>query len=128
MPHGAGKAGTNGVGAWDLGTPVRTPILGSTYPLRLVNGLAGSSPIVVIGTPLPAGFPLPPIGTIYVLPIIVTISMPPFNATNTSVLPLSIPNGANLCGLTLGWQGFWPDPGAVGFLGHSNGLTLIFGD
>jgi hypothetical protein len=122
-----GKLGTNGVGAWDLGTPVRHPVLGRDYPMRLVNGVAGASPIVAIGTPLIAGFPLPGIGTVYVLPIITTITLPPFDNLNVSLLRLPVPHASNLCGLILGLQGLWGDVGAGG-IGHSDGLQLLFGN
>lgn len=125
---GAGKAGTNGVGSWSLGTPVRTPILGRDYPMRLVNGFAGSAPIVALGTPLVSGVPFPPVGTVYVLPIFATLAMPAFDNLNVSLLRLPIPHGANLCGLNLGAQAFWGDPGAAGSIAHSNGLDLTLGN
>lgn len=126
---GAGKAGTNGVGAWDLGaSPVRTPAIGRDFPMRLVNGVAGQSPICAIGTAFPTGLPLPPIATIYLNPIITTFTMPAFSAANVSSLRLPIPHGANLCGLSLGFQAFWGDTGAPGFIGHSDGLSLTLGN
>jgi len=128
VAYGAGKSGTNGIGAWDLGSPVRTPILGRDYPMRVINGFAGSSPIVALGTPFASGIPLPPIGTVYVTPIITTITMPAFNSSNVSVLRLPIPHGNNLCGLTLGLQAFWGDPGASASICHSDGLQITLGN
>lgn len=125
---GTGKAGTNGVGGWDLGTPVRNPILGRDYPLKLINGVSGASPVVAVGTPFPAGLPLPPIGTIFVSPILTTFSMPAFNASNTSTARIPVPHGSFLCGAALGWQGFWADAGAAGGIGHSDGLALVLGN
>lgn len=127
--YGAGKNGTNGIGQFDLGpAPTRTPVLGRDYPLRIVNGVAGQSPILAIGNQFPAGFPLPPIGTIYVNPVITTFPMPAFDSTNASTFRLPIPHGTNLCGLTLAFQGFWGDPGAAGLIGHSDGLLLTLGN
>ncbi|HEY8536376.1 MAG TPA: hypothetical protein VIL25_07995 [Vicinamibacterales bacterium] len=126
--YGAGKSGTNGIGAWDLGTPVRTPILGRDYPLRLINGFSGSAPIVALGTPFASGIPIAPVGVVYVNPILVTIPLPAFDASNASELRLPIPHGANLCGLQLGVQGFWGDPGAAGSIGHSDGLLITVGN
>jgi len=126
--YGVGKSGSSGIGGWNVGSPVRNPVLGRDYPMRLINGFAGSSPIVALGTVFGSGFPFPPIGTIYVNPIITTISMPAFNNANTSTLRLPIPHGANLCNLTLGAQAFWGDPGASGSIGHSDGLQLTLGN
>jgi hypothetical protein len=125
---GAGKSGTNGIASWDLGTPVRHPVLGRDYRLRIINGLSGSSPLVFIGTPFAAGVPVPPFGTLHVLPVITTLSMPAFNANNVSSLRLPVPHGSNLCGLVLGWQAFWGDPGATGSVCHTNGLELTLGN
>jgi hypothetical protein len=125
---GTAKAGTNGLPTWDLGTPVRTPILGRDYPLSISNGFAGSAPIVFIGGAIPSGLPFPPFGTIYVSSI-TTITMPAFSNLNRSVLRLAIPHGANLCGLNLAFQGFWADPAGAGFpLAHTQGLDLTLGN
>ncbi len=125
---GAGKAGTNGVGAWSLSSPVRHPVLGRDFALRLSNGVAGASPILFIGTSIAGGLPLPPFGTLYVNTI-TSIPMPAFNATFNSTLRLAIPHGSNLCGLNLAFQGWWGDAGAAGFpVGHSNGLDLTLGN
>lgn len=126
--YGAGKSGTNGVASWDLGTPVRNPVLGRDYPLRIINGFAGSSPLVFIGTPNGPGIPVPPFGTLHVFPVLTTLSMPAFNANNVSSLRLPVPHGNNLCGLILGWQAFWGDPGATGSVCHTNGLELTLGN
>jgi hypothetical protein len=126
--YGAGKLGSNGVGAWDLATPVRNPVLGRDHVLRLVNGFPGSSPVVLIGNPQVSGIAFPPFGIVYVLPIITSFFLPPFGAASSTSMRLPIPHGANLCGLVLGLQGFWGDPGAAGLLAHSNGLQLRLGN
>jgi hypothetical protein len=126
--YGAGKSGTNGIATWDLGTPVRNPVLGRDYPLRIINGFSGSSPLVFIGTPLANGIAVPPFGTLFVFPVLTTLSMPAFNANNVSSLRLPVPHGPNLCGLVLGWQAFWGDPGATGSVCHTNGLELTLGN
>jgi hypothetical protein len=127
--YGVGKAGSNGVGAWDLGNPVRTPILGRDFGLALVNGVAGQQPTILIGAPNPGGIPLPPIGTLYVLPIFTSFAVPQFNSAHRCTVRLRVPHGAHLCGVTLGFQALWADPGATGFpLGHSDGLSATFGD
>ncbi len=126
--YGAGKEGSRGFGAWDPGSPPQRPVLGRDYPLRLVDGRAGSVPIVAVGTQMAAGLPFAPVGRIYVLPIAVTLAMPSFDSQGVSALRLPIPHEPALSGASLAWQGLWVDPGAAGSIGHSNGLLLTLGN
>jgi hypothetical protein len=121
--YGVGKAGSVGVGTWDASG--RRPQLGSDFLLKLVNGPVGQSPVIALGTQV--NIPFPPIGTIYVNPI-TSFFIGPFDATNTSSLFLRLPHGDFLCGAILAMQGFWGDAGAPGFIGHSQGQRITFGN
>ncbi|MEZ5966217.1 MAG: hypothetical protein R3F56_20440 [Planctomycetota bacterium] len=117
-PYGAAKAGTPGLAEWVL----NRPFAGQSVPLAIGNGLTGAAPIVVIGTSQ-TNVPLPPFGTIYVLPV-TSFSMAPFDGTGVSSLPLQVPN---LSSGTVHFQTFWADSGAAGGIAHSSGLTWSIG-
>lgn len=124
--YGAGKLGTNGVGAWDLGTPVRQPVLGSVFPLALVNGVLGS-PVFVALSASPCSLPLP-CGTLLVCPPFVEFTLPPFDASFKSLGHVQVPHGTSYCGMNVYLQAFWADPDASCGYGHSNGLKVRLGD
>ncbi|MBL8900795.1 MAG: hypothetical protein JNM84_24400 [Planctomycetes bacterium] len=128
--YGVGANGLNGVGAWVLGdaaVPVRTPILGSCYPLRLENGVLGQIPHVVLGTQ-GCGLPIPCGATLLVCPPDLVFTMPAFDAAFESQLCVPIPHGSWLCGACVYLQAFWLDPSLGCGLGHSDGLQLCLGN
>lgn len=118
VTYGAAKAGTPGLSEWVL----NRPFAGQSIALAVSNGLTGAAPIAVLGT-TQANLPLPPFGTIYVVPV-TSFSMPPFDATGVSSLALTVPN--TNAG-TVHFQTFWADTGAAGGLAHSSGLTWSIG-
>lgn len=127
--YGFGKRGANGVGAWDLGSPARTPVLDRDYTLRLVRGVPATPPIVLFGPQFAAGVPIPPLAsTLWISPVFGNLAMPMFDATGTSVMRLPVPAAVNLCGARIAFQGVWLDPLAAAMLGHSDGLLLTLGD
>ena len=124
--YGAGKLGSNGVGAWDLGSPVHQPVLGSVFPMTLRNGVPGSVPVVLLSASA-CTFALP-CATLFVCPPFVQFTMPPFDSSNTSMGHIEIPHGTTYCGVTVYLQAFWADSGASCNFGHSDGLKITLGD
>lgn len=115
---GTAKAGTNGVPAW----ADNRPFAGTTAVLEVRNGVAGASPLLLIGTTTTT-FPFPPFGTVFVLPV-ANVTMPAFNAGNISKMNLAIPPvGAGFAH----FQAFWPDAGAAGGMAHTEGMTWNIG-
>lgn len=124
--YGIGKLGTNGIGAWNLGSPIHQPVLGSVLPLTVVNGVTGSMPIVLLGSSA-CSFALP-CATLLVCPPFLEFVLPPFDTSFESMGHIQIPHGTNYCGLTAYLQAFWADSGATCGYGHSNGLQLTLGN
>jgi hypothetical protein len=116
--YGTAKAGTPGLPAWTL----NRPFAGFPANLEVTNGITGAAPIVIIGT-AQANVPLPPFGTVYVIPV-TSFSMPPFNGSGVSTLPLLVPN---LNSGTVLFQALWADAGAAGGVAHTNGLSWSIG-
>lgn len=117
-PYGTAKAGTPGLPAWI----VNRPFAGVPANLAIGNGLAGAAPIAIIGT-MTANVPLPPFGTVYVVPV-ATFPMPAFNGSGVSSLPLQVPA---LNSGVVHFQALWADAGAAGGLAHTGGLTWSIG-
>lgn len=115
---GVAKPGSAGLPVWTL----NRPFSGVATPLQITSGPTGAAPIVFIGTTT-TNFPLPPLGTVYVIPV-TTFNMPAFNASGVSTLNLNVP------GLNSGvvhFQGLWADGGATGGVAHTSGLTWSIG-
>ncbi|MBL8901013.1 MAG: hypothetical protein JNM84_25510 [Planctomycetes bacterium] len=128
--YGVGSLGTNGIGAWVLGdaaVPVRTPVLGSCYPLRLEHGYAGMIPFVVLGTQS-CQLPVTPCVDLLVCPPWFEFTMPAFDASFESQLCIPIPQGNEFCGACFYLQAFWLDPATPCGLAHSEGLQLCLGN
>jgi hypothetical protein len=117
------KPGTNGIPRWG-NNPLY--VCGQSE-LKVENGFAGSAPFVVLGIPPGVCVPVPPFGTLAVLPIAASFMMPPFNANNVSALCLEVPWDVNLCGASLNFQAFFADPGAAGGIAHTDGCTFTIG-
>jgi hypothetical protein len=115
-PFGAAKPGTPGLPEWTL----NRPFAGTVTGLQITNGVAGAAPIALIGTQT-INFPLPPIGTVYVVPV-TTFSMPAFSAMGVSTVNLTIPIAG-----TVHFQAIWADAGAAGGFAHTGGLTWQIG-
>ena len=121
--YGAGKAGTNGVPAFDTSV---LPFLGSTGNLTINNGVAGS-PFLILGGAA-TNIPFAPFGTILVdLTGAAMFSGAPFDGANKSVTPIPIPNGINLCNANVFIQAFLGDAGALGFVSHTDGMIWTLG-
>jgi hypothetical protein len=117
------KPGTNGQPAWGSSRL----FTGSTSELRVRNGLSGSTPIVILGTPPGVCTLVPGIGSVAVLPISTTFTMPAFDAARQSSLCLPIGGNANLCGAQFNLQAFFGDAGAAGGIAHTDGVTFTIG-
>lgn len=117
-PYGTAKPGTNGLPQWTL----NRPFAGFPANLEVTNGVAGATPIALIGT-VQSNVPLPPFGTVYVVPV-TSFSMPSFNASGTSSLPLPVPV---LNSGIVHFQALWADTGAAGNVAHTSGLTWSIG-
>lgn len=122
ISYGAGKAGTNGVAAINS----TLPRLGQQVVLTVTNGIAATSPFLLVGLSR-ANVVLPPLGTLYVLPT-VTVSMPSFDATNTSTLRLEVPHGPQNGGVVIDLQSVFLDAGALGGISHTGGLEWLLGN
>lgn len=124
QPYGLGKAGSNGTPSFDTSV---LPLLGRVARLTIDNGFAGRIPCVVVGAAR-ADNPSPPFGTILVdLGSAALINGSAFDATNRSVTQIVIPNGLDLCSVSVHIQAFVDDPGAVGSVSHTSGLTWTLG-
>jgi hypothetical protein len=119
-----GKPGTNGLPTWG-----NNPLfVGGQTELKVLNGLAGASPIVLIGAGPQVCVPLPPFGTLAVSPILANFMMPPFNTSNNSQLCITVPNNPGLCGGRLYMQAWFADPAAAGFpVAHTDGAEFVIG-
>jgi hypothetical protein len=121
--YGAGKPGTLGipqlvaVGAPDLGVP---------SGLRLVNGLPGAVPILVVGL-APAALPFDG-GTLLVQPDAI-VTLPAISANGSLAIDFDEREDVDLCGVSLHYQVFFVDPGAAGALhtAQSNAVTRELG-
>ncbi len=117
------KPGTNGSPVWDL---VAQPFTATSMPLTINFGLPTASPICALGTG-PTSIALPPVGTICVFPIPLTIPLSAFDANGSSSTRIPIPGNSSMCGVNLFLQAFFADAGASGGIAHTDGLALRFG-
>lgn len=118
--YGAAKVGTNGLPVW----AANRPFTGMwNYEFRISNGVAGASPVVLLGTSQ-LNFVLPGIGTLLVNPL-VTFGISPFDASNVSRTFLDLPP---ICTGPLDLQAVWADGGAAGGICHTGGLELFIGN
>lgn len=122
--YGAGKAGSNGV---PLLMGLGAPLLGGSSGLRIEHGLAGATPVMLIGTAA-ASIPFD-LGALLVAPGGPIIALPPFPASATLDLPFALPSDPLLCGVAAYFQSLHVDPAAAGFLhtAQSNGLEWTLG-
>ncbi len=104
---GVGKPGTHGV-------PLLTssaPTLGPPTVLTIGNGLPGAYPMLFAGL-VPAAIPFDG-GQLVVQPLIATI-LPPLGGNGSLAIPITLPTGLGLSGLTVYLQAMFFDPGAAG--------------
>ena len=124
MAYGAGKPGTNGVPVLSSTSP---PVIGGVADLTLSNGLPGASPVILFLGLTQTSIPFDG-GTLLTNPI-VTLGLPPLNATGGLTLPLNVPADSALCGFETFTQIYFIDPGAAGInqTAQTNGLRWRFG-
>ena len=120
--YGQGKNGSHGVPALDArGWP------NLTNPLTLTAALLKGSSAGFLALGLRGDLPLP-IGSVYVLPPMVTLGFATSGTTAQSVLfPLLVPGDSGLLGMSVAGQVWILDPGAQDGLAHTGGVQLIIG-
>jgi hypothetical protein len=123
-PFCVAKPGTNGAPRWG-----DNPLyVGGQTELKVLNGFAGSAPIVFVGPGPGVCLPVPPFGTLAIFPLALSFSMPPFNANLVSAACIGLPNDRALCGQMLFMQAWHTDPGAANFpVAHTEGCKFTIG-
>ena len=124
--YGTAKAGTPG-------TPVLRglgfPNTGNPVTWQLSNGVSAGTGILALGIRTPVGVPLPPIGTIYVMPILVALNVPLSGTIDPGSLNVdfTLPNNAALVGQKFALLAVLLDAGAAGGASHTDGLEMLIG-
>jgi hypothetical protein len=118
------KPGTNGIPRWG-----DNPLyIGGQTELKVLNGFAGSAPIVFVGLGPPVCILLQPFGSLAIFPLLLSFGMPPFNANLVSAACIGVPNDRSLCGQMLFMQAWFTDPGAAMFpVAHTDGCKFTLG-
>lgn len=118
---GTAQAGTSGPATFGI----ERPYLGAVVPLVVRDGIAGATPVLLLGTTR-TNQQVPGVGTLYT-DVLASFLLPPFDPSRQVMLPLSLPQNSALCGLRLHWQALWLDPTAPSSFAHTGGLTWTLG-
>jgi photosystem II stability/assembly factor-like uncharacterized protein len=123
--YGPSTAGTGGVTPTISATDC--PANGATFNLDLAGGLGGASGLLALGTspgaqPLPGGVFL--VGNLATLISFSASGTPGASGAGGLTLPLSVPAGPALVGLSFYAQGGFVDPAAAGGVSLTRGLQV----